>query len=255
MTTLAWLLWTCTAAFAQTQDYAVGAGDVINVTVHGHDFGRKAFVVGANGEISFPYVGHIDVADKSVFEIEQVIETALADGYLVDPQITVHVEDYRSKRVEVLGAVGKPGVYSLRGPTTVRALLAQAGGFKAENGGAVVLSRGEETHRFGPTELDGPEGSFQVVAGDVLNVDPGGSVVYVGGSISKPGPVRYTDGLTLSQAVLRAGGNSNLGRLSGTYVLRGDERITINLKRVMKGKDADFLLLPGDKVIIPESPI
>ena len=195
------------------------------------------------------------LAELTVFEAEETMKAALADGYLVDPEVTVQEAEHRSQRVEVLGAVANAGLYYLEGPTTVRQLIAKAGGLKQEQGGLVLVTRADQTTRIGAVDLEGPRGGMTLMAGDVVTVDSGGSVVYLAGEVSKPGPVQFSEGMTLSEALIRAGGSSNLGRLAGTYILRGEEKIVVNLKRVLKGKDADFVLRPGDRVVIPESPI
>ena len=250
------LLWAFHQAYAQTPiDYRLGPGDVVDVKVHGHDIGRTTFIVGSDGTVSFPYVGQVALAERTVVEAESELERLLGDGYINLPEVTVQVAEHRSQRVEVLGAVSKPGVYFLDGSTTVRGLIARAGGVNLEQGGVILVTRSGTTSRIGLTELEGPMGDMEMQAGDVVAIDPAGSMVYLAGSVQKPGAIQFTDGLTLSQALIRGGGNSALGRLSGTYILRDDERISVNLKRVLKGKDADFELQPGDRIVIPESPI
>lgn len=256
MKLLASLLWVFHAALAQEPtDYPLGPGDVIDVKVHGHDLGRSSFIIGSDGTVSFPYVGRIELQGLTIYGAEERIEGLLADGYLKLPEVTIQVAEHRSQRVEVLGAISKPGLYYLEGDTTVRGLIAKAGGADVDKGGVVLLTRGEETTRISLTELDGPMGETPIYAGDVVAIDPAGSMVYLAGSVAKPGAIQFTDGLTLSQALIRGGGNNPLGNLSGTYILRGEEKISVNLKRVLKGKDADFELRPGDRIFIPESPI
>ena len=255
MSIIAALLLQIATANAGPSDYTIGAGDVLDITVHGHDFGRREYVVGASGEVSFPYVGKVDVSGLSPFGAEAALRDALADGYLVSPQVTLVVSEFKSQRIDVIGAVGKPGVYFLEGPTTVRGLVAKAGGAQLDkSSGQILIDRGEQTIRVALDELDGEAGQIELKAGDLVNIDEG-SFVYLTGEVKKPGALTFSDGLTLSQAIIRAGGSSELGRLSGSYVLREGERISVNLKRILKGKDADILLQPGDQVVIPESPL
>jgi len=243
-------------AFAgDAAEYHIGPGDVIDIKVHGQDFGRTNFVVGASGEVSFPYVGKVKLGEQTAFEAESTLEAELADGYLVEPQVTIQIKQHKSQRVDVMGAVGKPGIYYLDGPTTVRELLALAGGAKMEKtNGQVSITRGEDKVQLSLDTLQGPDGSFEVQRGDVIDVGQG-SVVYLTGEVAKAGALTYTDGITASQALIRVGGPTQLSRLAGSYVLRDGERISINLKRVLKGKDADVLLQPGDQLVVPESPL
>ena len=233
------------SAFGQSSDeYEIGAGDRIQVTVHGHDFGRQEFVVGANGDISFPYVGSVQVSGHSTFAAEDELEKALSNGYLVDPQVTIQVTEFRSQRVDLLGAVAKPGVYYLDGPTSLRSLLGKAGGAQLDkSSGQILITRGRETIHFEIEDLKGPEGDLQLQVGDLA------------GQVAKPGAITFTDGMTVSQALIKAGGDTGLGRLSGAYVLRSGDRIGVNLRRILKGKDSDLMLQAGDKVVVPESAI
>jgi len=242
-----------TALAGEPGEYHLGPGDVVNVKVHGHDFGRTEFVVGATGEISFPYVGLVDIGDSTAVEAERVLADKLRDGYLVNPQVTVQVSKFKSQQVEVLGAIKKPGLYYLEGPTTARSLVAMAGGVDGEQAGDVLIKRDGETIRIELGDLNGMGGDFSIRPGDVLTIDSSSNVVYLAGEVKKAGAISYSEGMTVSQALIQAGGDSGLGRLSGSYVLRGDERIAVNLRRIMKGKDADLMLQPGDKVVIPVS--
>lgn len=234
-------------------DPTIGPGDVVDVQVHRHNLGSSDLMVGISGEISFPYVGMIPIGGLTVFEAEQKIREALMAGYLVDPQVTVRVKSLRSQNVDVLGAVKSPGVYALNGPTTIRALIAQAGGAVLDRStGFVFITRAGATTEFSLDALDGPGGDFILQGGDIVNIDLG-QAVYLAGEIAKPGPVPYSPGMTISQAILEAGGESQFGLLSRAYVVRNDERIRVNVKRVIKGKAADMELAPGDRIVIPQS--
>lgn len=236
-------------------DYRIGAGDVLSVEITGEDFGGS-FVVGSNGEISLPYCNRVEVGERSVFDAEASIRACLADGYLVDPQVSVRIEQYRSQRVEVLGAVAKPGLYYLEGETTLRSVIGQAGGVQADKStGRVVVTRSDgERFVYLQDEVQGPAGTMALMRGDVISVEEG-QVVYVGGEVEKPGAIGFTDGMTVTQALMKAGGPTGIARLRGAYLLRNDDRIAVNLRRMIRGKDGDFVMLPGDRLVIQESPL
>lgn len=252
-----WMLSTIAIAFAGTtvSEYRVGAGDVLHVEVYGEDFGGE-FNVGSGGSIRFPYCDVVDVGNDTVFEIEETLRTCLAAGYLNDPQVSVRVDQYRSRPVELLGAVGKPGIYYLQGgETTLRSVIGQAGGIQSEKTtGRVVVSRGSERFVFLQDEIQGPPGSLPLQKGDVISVEQG-EVVYVGGEVEKPGAIGFIDGMTVTQALMKAGGPTGIARLRGAYLLRAEDRIAVNLRRMLRGKDGDFVMLPGDRLVIQESPL
>jgi len=236
-------------------EYALGPGDEVDVVVHGIDFGRSSFVVNSDGTVSFPYVGQVEVAGLTSVQAERKFRLALMDGYLVDPQVSIRINEYASQPVDLIGAVANPGVVRLQGPTTVRALLAERGGAVADKAGQnVVVHRNDLLTRIPLDALEGPSGDFMVVGGDVVEVEVGiGASVYMAGEVAQPGAIAFSKGLTASQALLQAGGSGEFARLSGAYIVRGDEQIKINLKRVLKGKESDLQLQPGDRLVVPLS--
>lgn len=246
-----------TMSAAALPDYEVGVGDVIEIQVHGASLGSDGrFVVAGDGEVSLPCAERVAVATQTPVEIQQTLRNALMPDCYIDPVVTVRVAEYRSKRVEVLGAVEKPGLYFLEGPTSVRALLTRAGGIASERstGQVVVTRQGEAIAHIPLTQLDGPSGDFSLTNQDVVSVDEG-RIVFVAGEVEKPGEIAYAEGVTVSEAVMKAGGHSDSARLAGVYVLRDGDKIAVNLRRVLKGKAEDPLLQPGDQVVVPESPL
>lgn len=235
-------------------DYVIGPGDVLQVDIVGESFGG-AFVVGTSGAVSLSYCGLVPVAGKTPYEAEQALRDCLADGYLVSPQVSVRVEEYRSQKVEVLGAVDKPGLYYLTSlDSTLRSVLGQAGGVLAEKSvGRVVVTHTSGERTVVPVaELMGTAGDLELARGDVINVDQG-ELVWVGGEVAHPGSVSFIDGLTLTQALMKAGGPTPLARLRGAYLVRDEDRISVNVQRMLKGKDEDLVLAPGDRLVVPES--
>jgi len=243
-------------AFAGTADYHIGSGDVLQLEVYGETFGGQ-FLVGSTGEISIPYCELVPVGGLTVLQAEGAVRSCLANGYLVDPQVSVRVSDYKSQRVEVLGAVGKPGLYYLTGEqTTLRAVLGQAGGVQTERSvGRVVVARPNGDKVILPVdELVGPQGDLELQRGDSISIDEG-ELVWVGGQVQRPGAVGYVDGMTVTQALMKAGGPTGVAKLKGAYLVRDGDQITVNLKRMLKGKDADFVMRPNDRLVLNESPL
>lgn len=252
---IAWILAGAAAAQA-TPDYVIGPGDVLQVDIVGETFGG-AFVVSSAGALSLSYCGLVPVSGKTPYEAEQAVRDCLSDGYLVNPQVTLRVQEYRSQKVEVLGAVEKPGLYYLTSlDSTLRSVIGQAGGVLAEKSvGRVVVSHasGERTV-LGVDALMGAGGDLELERGDVVQVDQG-EHVWVGGEVARPGSVDFVEGLTLTQALMKAGGPTPLARLRGAYLLREGGRVTVNVPRMLRGKDDDLVLLPGDRLVVPESPL
>ncbi len=253
---MVWFVMAWSSARAQP-DYLVGKGDVIEVQVHGEALGEDGrFVVASTGQVSLPCADRVEVAGRSVVAVERTLRDALMPDCYVDPIVTVRVAEYRSQRVEVLGAVETPGLYFLEGPTTVRRIVSRAGGIHVgrSTGQISVTSPDGGVTRIPIDAIDGPMGAVQLANGTVVSVDEA-RIVFVGGEVAKPGQIAFAEGVTVSEAVMKAGGHSQTARLAGAYVLRDGDRIPVNLRRILKGKDADPQLLPGDQVVVPESPL
>ncbi len=109
------------------QAYQLRAGETIQVSTFGEDTLTGEFNIGANGILSFPLVGNIQAAGLSPADLGVNIAAALADGYVLNPQVNVEVKNYRP--VYILGEVNKPGEYPYIPDMTVLAVIAKADGF------------------------------------------------------------------------------------------------------------------------------
>jgi polysaccharide export outer membrane protein len=108
--------------------YRIGPDDTLEVIVFQVPELSRTVQVDAAGQVSLPLVGRIDAAGRTVEEVGAILTERLAGRHLQDPLITVLVKQAVSQRVTVDGAVVKPGVYGLTGPTTLLQALALANG-------------------------------------------------------------------------------------------------------------------------------
>ena len=109
--------------------YKLGVGDVISVQVIGEDdLKREKIRLSDAGTLSFPYLGEIRVRGMTVGALEEFITKGLKGRYLLNPQVTVTIHEYRNFFVN--GQVDKPGGYPFVPGLTVRKAISMAGGFK-----------------------------------------------------------------------------------------------------------------------------
>ena len=113
---------------ASMRDYRIGPEDLIEIQVFGVDQLTRTVRVNARGTISLPLVGNLELGGLTAQQAEALIVARLAESFLQDPQVSLFIKEYTSQRVTIEGAVNKPGVYPLRGPTTLLQSLAVAGG-------------------------------------------------------------------------------------------------------------------------------
>jgi polysaccharide export outer membrane protein len=238
--------------------YLVGVGDTLHVSVYGEEDLCGDFVVYEGGVIDFPLVGKVPVRGLSLPQTAEALTAALGQRYLVEPHVTVQMQAYASQAVQVLGAVANPGVFYLEGPTTLRQLLALAGGLISEKAVKEVRlersvngQRQVEVVKLEPLLAEG-EGDRLLKGGDVVNVAQG-LVVYVSGQVKESGSVPYWDGLTVTRALAEAGGPDTYARLRQAYILREGERIVFNLKKLLQGRSEDIAMQPGDQLVIEQS--
>src|SRR5512133_1808335 len=102
------------AGAARAQDYIVGEGDVLQITVIGHPDLTTAARVTREGQIRMPLIGRVFVAGIALPRIADVVSQLLANGYLVDPQVTVSVQEYRVLKTTIIGRVNRTGLYEFR---------------------------------------------------------------------------------------------------------------------------------------------
>jgi polysaccharide export outer membrane protein len=265
---LAALLWMAAPTIAGAADdvfvagirYPLGPGDDVAVEVVGEQAMSGTFRVRPDGTLDLPYAGAIPVATLTVDAATRAITEHLARTVLKHPQVSLRVVRSTSRSVEVAGGVARPGMYALvDGDVTVRQLLVLAGGLSEASAPRGEIHRDVDGRRF-VVEVDlervyngDPGADVPVVPGDRLYVPPT-AAVYVDGQVARPGAVAYRDGMTLLQAIAQTGSATATARTRGVYILRGSERIPVNMRRIQRGDDPDVPLRPNDRIVVPESP-
>ncbi|WP_049758162.1 polysaccharide biosynthesis/export family protein [Phenylobacterium zucineum] len=109
-------------------DYRIGAQDVLEVNVFGIEELKREVQVNAGGKVILPLVGELQAGGRTPGEFSEDVEAALKAKYMKDPQVIVTVKNAQSQRVTIDGAVNKPGVYPLSGPTTLLQAVSLGGG-------------------------------------------------------------------------------------------------------------------------------
>ncbi|HJN74396.1 MAG TPA: polysaccharide biosynthesis/export family protein [Myxococcota bacterium] len=232
--------------------YYVGGGDTLHVKVLGEAELTGAFEINPDGSMRYPLLGQVYVSGMSTQQVAGLVTRLLDKDYLVEPEVFVTVKEFGSQPVEVTGLVDKPAVYYLEGPTTLRELIAGAGGVADETITQIEITRGSEEIIVRYEDLVRPGGDVTIVSGDQIHV-PQGNAVYVLGQVGEPGAVAWQDGITLTKALTKAGGLLETAKINKVYILRDGDRIEVRYKRILKGKEADFVLEPEDQIFIDVS--
>lgn len=134
------------SAQAQTSTaYKLGSSDRLRVTVFGHPDLSGEFEVDGTGSISLPLIGQTTAVGLATTELEQSIATNLANGYILNPRVSVEVINYRP--FYILGEVGQPGEYPYTNGLTVQNAVAAAGGFSYRANKKVVYIKSMDSDR------------------------------------------------------------------------------------------------------------
>lgn len=241
-------------------NYTVGVTDVLKITVFNEEALTGSFRIDDDGSISYPMLGRISVAGKSVREIEEQIRTALLDGWVRRPEVAVEVEQFRSRTLFIMGEVRTPGKYPLQGDMTLLEVLALAGSVTSEASADVRILRPRDQKVDGPAK---PDDSVEVLRvnlddmnsgkmsanivlqdGDTVYV-PTAERFYVSGHVRTPGSFKFVRGLNVQQAIAVAGGLTERGSSRGIRV----RRLVGNEQKLIEVKLTD-LVEAGDTIII-----
>jgi len=263
-------------AGASGAGYRIGPGDILRVTVYGHDDLSQTVVVPPGGNFVFPLIGPVAASEATPAEVEGTIAARLAKGLIREPRVSVVVQEYRSKVVYVVGEVTRPGTYPLAGDTSVVEILSRAGPLSSQAGGEVVIVRPvapvdrpllpsevAATSSGTPGGNGAPGRAAEVLRVNVRDIQSGrleenlllrpndtvfvpeAERIFVTGEVRNPGAFPWSAGLTLRQAVSLAGGFTEDASTGSARVVRavGGQPRTIKMK-------LDEPLRPGDTVLV-----
>ena len=253
-------------------EYKIGPKDVLEISVYGlEELNGFKVRVEEEGTITLPFLGSVEVDGLTKTGLEKKLKQLLSETILQDPQVTVFIVEYESKKVHVIGAVTTPGPYELLGRQTLLAIISEAGGFTSDAGEKVIVMRNspngssqsleislDDLTQKGDVSLNIP-----LEPGDVINVPIDKIVnVFVYGQVREPGAVEVKSSklgnFTLLQAIASAGGfaeRAAKGRIQYTTTDdNGDTiKMKVNAKAIIKGKKNDIILKEGDIIYVPET--
>jgi polysaccharide export outer membrane protein len=137
-----------TSAPVDSSTYKVGPSDILNIDVwHEQEF-SGLYTVHSDGNITVKLVGELQAGGKTPNEIQDIVKAALAK-FVLNPLVTVTVQDVISKRYYLDGEINRPGEYALAIPTTVLEAISKAGGLQEfANSKKIYILRGDKRISF-----------------------------------------------------------------------------------------------------------
>ncbi len=240
----------------------IDPGDLLDVRIFDTPELSGKLRVSQSGSISLSQGGVLHVAGLSSLEAQDVIERRLRDAQIMlDPHVTVFVQEYASRGVVVLGEVKNPGTYTLLGGHSLYGALAAAGGVTPAEGPTITITRQNDPDHKEIVQVTSPnfseeQGRVQINPGDTVFVSRAGAV-YVLGDVAHPGAYTLPAGhpLKVLNLLSLAEGPSRTAALSKVSIIRtvpsGAETIPLDLKRIMKNTSPDPVLQASDILVVP----
>ena len=234
--------------FGEPKPYTIAPSDIVMVIVYDHPellpnagavitqqadptgiASAPGFIVDARGEIFFPYAGRVRVAGLTESEAAEEI-TRRIKGVIKDPQVTVRITSFRSRRAYVDGEVRAPGTQIFTDvPMTLPEAINRAGGVTANGDRSfLTLTRGDRSTDIDLLrlqELGINPNRILLENGDMVTVhNREDRKVFVMGEALRPSALPMRDGrMTLNEALGEAGGpNLNTANTDQIYVVRND---------------------------------
>ena len=120
------MLLTTLASAQQATSYVLAPGDQVAISVFGEPDLSVQFTLSDNGALNYPFLDEVRVAGLTMPELEQRIADGLRGDYLINPDVTVSMKQYRPFYLN--GEVKRPGGYPYQPGLTLEKALALAGG-------------------------------------------------------------------------------------------------------------------------------
>lgn len=253
---------------AQEDSYTIGPNDVLHIIVLGHDElssprDPQSKVIGTvvkkDGRIYMPIVGPIQAAGHTLEEFHEVFATEVAK-YIADPQFTIDIISYESKKFYVLGEVKNPGAFPVDGDTTLLEGIGMAHGVTEQ--GNLELAYVVRDNALLPINLGDliargdTSRNVYMRDGDLVYIPSAfDQKVFVLGEVSKPGGILMPRGrISLAGAIAEAGGLLPIeSDKSSIKLIRGGWQeptvYTLSYETVLNEGDR-ILLQPGDRVVV-----
>jgi len=260
---------------SEQSDYQVGGYDVLSIVVYEEkDLSRDSIRVSAEGLITFPLIGRIQVGGLTTSEIEKLISQELAKGdYLYDANVSVMVTNYASSKYAVLGAVKTPGTYAIQTREKILDGISKAGGIESEKGEmqeAMIirtLNPGKQNESKIVINLDlqgllkGKDqiSNIALMDKDVLYI-PKENYFYIMGQVKNPGSYAFTKkDINIVEAISMAGGFTHIASRNKTRIVRNENGVEkiyeVRVDAITKGGKITqaVFVRPNDLIIVPES--
>ena len=246
----------CSAAHAeqQVQDYRLGSGDIIHITVFQNPDLTIDTRVSEKGYITYPLIGSVEIGGLTIDgAADKISEQLKQGGFVQKPQVNIALVQIKGNQVSVLGQVNRPGRFPLDTLNTrVSDMLSIAGG-TTQMGSDVAVLTGTRNGKPFRKEIDIASMFLDDKLKDDVLLENGDAIYvhrypmyYVYGEVQRPGSYRVERNMTVMQALAQGGGLTMRGSERWIKLFRRDasgktEQLSPSLTDSMKDGDVLFI--------------
>lgn len=258
------------ASFTATpsyEDYVIGGGDLVQVSIFEAPDLNTESRVSARGGVTLPLLSTVQIAGLSVREAEQYVEGLYREKYLQDPHITIFVKEQFGSKITLMGALKKPGTYDFYARMNLMDVLALGEGLSDKAGRIVQIRRKGDTAQPAQSMIidldqmikEGQEElNVAVKGGDVIYVPEAGSV-YVDGAVRKAGSYPIRQEMSVQEAIVAAGGLQSFADAKNVklvrYVGKGKREVAkLSIDDMQKGEASELRVQDRDVIFVESSP-
>ncbi len=249
------------------EEYVIGPDDLLHIMVWDYKELDQVLPVRPDGKISFPLAGEVQASGLTASQLTNHLAELLSKS-VKNPNVSVVIKEIRRFRVFFLGQVSKPGVYPIKPETPLLQALTLAGGLtQAADLPAAYIVRGNARIPVDLRRLIQEADLSQnlrlrtddtiVVPEIAASPNPQEVLerrIYVLGKVQKPGIYAIRQEVPILHAIFLAGGYVEpAADLSGAFVIRGKERIPVDLRRLIKGDPSQNVMVRHeDTIVLPD---
>lgn len=242
--------------------YILRPNDTIRLEVYEESDLSCSVRILKTGQASFPLIGSLEVSGLSVSALAEKIRELYAKDYLVDPKVTLTVQEYATDFISIIGAVRSPGQVPIpiSGQLDLAAAMASVGGLAehADPNGVMLVRSSGSAATFSMADIQGGKsGRVTLQPGDRIIVNQSayvGKTITMLGQVGRAGPLAFpvNGRLDIIGAIAMAGGLTELANQRKITINRKGTIIVIDYKEISRSGDRPFLLQPDDIVNVPE---
>lgn len=259
---IAIVLLACLTTCVYAEEYLIKAGDTLSITVVDETDLTRKVVVDSEGKITLPLIKEVEVAGLTTAQAAETLTAALKK-FMKNPQLTLEIAETAKTHVSVSGEVGKPGVVIIAAGARLMEAITAAGGYSSN----ADLSKVSVTRSGGTDAVIVDLSAFllggqvspniELTDGDVIVV-PAKALRTVGkvavlGAVRQPGSYEITQGATVREAIMLAGGPTEVADLENCTIRRDGSAsaVKIDYAKALQGDEvANQALKPGDVIYV-----